>query len=216
MYKSHIYSQDRRDNERRGSSYENDYHNRNRNSYRDEQERYARSYEDERRYDRGNYASQKDDYGPFSNIYSDEQSDRRRDFDTRYNDRDNYYYDRSHSTRQGMDEAYGKSFGDIFGGGRKRNDRDRDYFTSYRSGDENRYGSDSNYSLYGSHESEYDRRNRYADERDPFRRSDDSRNQWRDHDRNPEYRYRNESDNRNSRDVSYHGYSTGYDKRRRY
>ena len=202
MYKSHTYSQDRRDNGRRGSSYENDYNNRNQNSYRDERERYARSYEDER-YHRGNYDSRKDDYGPFSNIYSDEQSDRRRDFDTRYNDRDNYYYDRSRSTRQGMDEAYGKSFGDIFGGGRKRNDSDRDYFTSYRSGDENRYESDPNYSLYGSHESEYDRRNPYAD------------------DRQQEYDYRNDRDNRNrrnasERDTTYHGYSTGYDKRRRY
>lgn len=204
MYRSHTNDRGRRDNGRRGSSYDNDYRNRQRD-YSDYRRDDMDRYEDDR-YHAGNYGREEDDYGPFSNIY-DNDPYRRGDFDTRYNDKRNYYYENGPRNDR-SDEARGQSLSDVFSGGRRRSNSDRDYFTSYRSG--NSYNSDPHYSLYGSDDRDEDRRSRYEDEsyRAPW-------NEWQHSDtRNEPYRYREDPRrslrNEADRDRSYH------DKRRRY
>lgn len=213
MYRSHTNDRGRRDNGRRGSSYENDYYNnRNRDSWMRDSDR----YEDDR-YHRTNYGRrEEDDYGPFSNIYSDENTDRRRDFDTGYNRIGNYYYD-NRSGIDRSDEARGQSLSDIFSGGRRRSNSDREYFTSYRSGDDNRYSNDPHYSLYGSEDSSRYNRNRYNEDGRNFERYD-----RRDNDRYGERGYYRDDDdyrdlrNYSERDRSFSGDSTAFNKRRRY
>lgn len=221
MYKQRNTNRYGRYNGRDG--YASDDNNRGRDlylgSWRDETGR----YEDDR-YRASNYRRQEDDYGPFSNIY-DNNPRNRVDFSTRYNDKDNYYYSNGPQNNR-SDEARGQSLSDVFSGGRRRGNSDREYFTSYRSGDENRYGSDPYYSLYGSEDSaRYNRNHDNADYRQDDGRDEDrydNRNEWRDHDRYEERGYyRDEDRYRNLRDYSgrersYGGDSTAFNKRRRY
>jgi hypothetical protein len=152
MHRSHTNDRGRRDNGRRGSSHEND--NSNRNQYEDSWRPDNHRYEDDR-YRSISYGRRKeDDYGPFSNIYSNGQTGRGREFDTHYNDKSNYYHGNS-PVNDRSDEARGMSFGDLFNS-RKRNQRS-DY--NYN---ENRYGRndgdrDKSYSGYSTN---YDKRRR--------------------------------------------------------
>ena len=223
MYRSHTNDRGRRDNGRR-DSYQNNYANNNQNNHRDSWPNERDRYEDDR-YHASNDRRREDDYGPFSNIY-DNDSRNRVDFDTRYNNKDNYYYNNHGPQNDRSDEARGQSLRDVFSGGRQRGKSDRDYFTSYRSGDENRYGSDPHYSLYGSEASARYNRGQYnKDDRNDFGHDENrytSRNDRRDGDRYEErgnYRgedqYRNLRDNSN-RDRSYNGDSTAFNKRRGY
>jgi hypothetical protein len=221
MYKQRNTYRNGRDNSRDG--YASDHTNRGRDAYsgpwRDERDR----YEDDR-YHSANYGRREDDYGPFSNIY-DNDSRHRVDFNTRYNDKDNYYYNNG-SQNNRSEEARGQSLSDVFSGGRQRGKSDREYFTSYRSGDENRYGSDPHYSLYGSEDSaRYNRSHYNNDYRNGYDRDEDrynSRNEWRDGDPYEERGYyRDENQYRNLKDYSdrersYGGDSTAFNKRRRY
>lgn len=221
MYKQRNTYRDGRNHSRDG--YLSDHSNRGRDAYsgswRDERDR----YEDDR-YHSSNYGRREDDYGPFSNIY-DNDSRHGVDFNTRYNDKDNYYYNNGPQNNR-SDEARGQSLSDVFSGGRQRGKSDREYFTTYRSGDENRYGSDPHYSLYGSEDSaRYNRSHYNNDYRNDYERDEDrynSRNEWRDGDPYEERGYyRNEDQHRNLRDYSdrkrsYNGDSTAFNKRRRY
>jgi|GEM_PF-5543086 hypothetical protein len=222
MYKQRNTYRDGRDNSRNG--YTSQDYNRGRGPYRGSWRDDSDRYEDDR-YHSSNYGRREDDYGPFSNIY-DNDSRQRGDFDTRYNEKDNYYYDRGPQNNR-SDEARGQSLSDVFSGGRRRGKSDREYFTSYRSGDENRYGSDPYYSLYGSEDSaRYNRKYYSGDYRNEYGPDEDryeSRNEWRDSDRygdRGDY-YRDENEYRNLRDYSdrdrsYSGDSTAFNKRRRY
>jgi hypothetical protein len=240
MYNQGNDDRGRRYNGRQGSGYNT---NRSNDSRRDPYSGSWRTQEEDRYEDdrfhlsRTGRQNDEDDYGPFSNIY-DNNSDRRGDFDTRYNHTGNYYYnDNRRSGNDRSDEARGQSLSDVFNGGRSRGNSDREYFTSYRSGNENRYGSDPHYSLYGSEDSARYNRNHYNDDdRNFFERTGDrireTWNDWTNNDRRNErdsrndYNSRNEDSRRNEdyrnlrdysdRDKSYNGYSTAFNKRRRY
>lgn len=221
MYKQRNTYHDGRYNSRDG--YSSDYNRRSRDAY-------SGSWHDERdrneddRYHSSNYGRREDDYGPFSTIY-DNNSRRSGDFDTRYNDKDNYYYNNGPQNNR-SEEARGQSLSDVFSGGRRRGKSDREYFTSYRSGDDNRYGNDPHYSLYGSEDAARYNRNHYNnDYRNEYARDEDRYNrynEWRgsDRDETREY-YRDEDRYRNLRDYSdrdhsYSGDSAAFNKRRRY
>lgn len=222
MYRSHTNDRGRRDNGRR-DSYQTYYANRDQNNYRDSWHGERDRYEDDR-YHTSNDGRREDDYGPFSNIY-DNDSAYRGDFDTRYNDKDNYYYDGGPRNNR-SDEARGQSLSDVFNGSRQRGKSDREYFTSYRSGDENRYERDPHYSLYGSEDSARYNRHYYNND---DRREDryDSGNEWREREwRNDDRydnrgQYRNDDPYRNMRNDSgnnhsYSGDANAFNKRRRY
>lgn len=196
-----MYNRNDHDRRNRDNAYDRNQHS---GRHAHENNDRSRRYEQSSRYD--------DDYGPFSNIY-DDHSERRGDFDTRYNEQDNYYYrNTNHNDRS--DEARGQSLGDMFRGGRSRGAEDREYFTAYRSG---REGSDPQYSLYGSDEQSRYSNNQYREKQgsygDDFHRHN-GYNHARDHhfDRG-ENRYH---DGRDASGRSYSGYTTGYEQRRRY
>ena len=198
MYKTRNNYRDGRYNSRNGYSSSN---NDNRSIYRGYGHNEREMYEDDRYHmSRRNRLNEENDYGQFSNIY-DNDPYRRGDFDTRYNDKRNYYYDNGPENDRSH-EARGQSLRDIFRGGRERRDSDRDYFTSYRRGSD--YNSDPQYSLYGSEDSaSYNRNHYYNDRNDRYDSDEDYYRNMRDY---PDRR----------KDSSYNGYSTGYERRRRY
>lgn len=235
MYNSNTNNRGRYDNSRRGSSYENDYSNRNQNqnNYSDSGRRDNDRFEDDR-YHNSNYGRREEDnYGPFSNVYSNENESSRKDFDTRYNDKSNYYYGNG-PVNDRSDEARGMSFGDLFNG-RKRNQSDTDYYynSGHRSEDNrDRYDNDRDYDRNRNYNSSYsnDDRNerssyRNNDDRNFFERAGDrikdTWNDWRDTTNNRDNRndYLHHENrygaNDRDRDKSYNGYSTDYNKRRR-
>jgi hypothetical protein len=228
MYNQRNDDHGRRYNGRQGSGYENNRNDSRRDPYSGAWRTNEDRYEDDRSMSRSGRQNGEDDYGPFSNIY-DNDSERRGDFDTRYNGTGNYYYNdnRRHGNDR-SDEARGQSLSDVFSGGRSRGNSDREYFTSYRSGDDNRNGSDPHYSLYGSEDSSRYNRNHYNDnDRNMFERAGDrireTWNDWRNNDHRNDRDYRHDDQHRDQRyshsfdrgDSGY-GNSGGDNKRRRY